>query len=339
MILKQGKWNLSDLKSIQKRDVKVFSCFSCGGGSTMGYKLSGCDVLGCVEIDQRMIEMYIKNHHPKYPFLMSVTDFLKVKDEELPKELFNLDILDGSPPCSSFSISGNREDNWGDKKKFREGQEEQVLDDLFFYFIKIAEKLKPKVVIAENVKGLIQGLAKGYVKEIFSAFKKAGYSTQLFLLNSARMGVPQYRERTFFIANNLGKKISLSFNEKEIPLKEAFVGCKKNGKELTPLQKKLWLKSDEGSSFSKAHHKGSFFNSFRLSRVKPCQTITANSGSIMCHYDSPRELSNEEIAVIQTFPMDYDYLKNKTKYVCGMSVPPFMMNRLSDEVVKQFFNK
>lgn len=153
------------------------------------------------------------------------------------------------------------------------------------------------------------------------------------------MGVPQYRERTFFIANNIGKKISLSFNEREISLEEAFKGCKKNGRELFNEYKTLWVNSKEGDSFSKVHHKGNFFNTFKVSRAKPSNTITASSGAKFCHYDSPRELSDEEIAVIQTFPMDYDYLKNKTKYVCGMSVPPFMMNRLSDQVIKQFFNK
>jgi DNA (cytosine-5)-methyltransferase 1 len=51
------------------------------------------------------------------------------------KELFDIDILDGSPPCSSFSMSGSREKAWGKNKKFREGQANQVLDDLFFHFI------------------------------------------------------------------------------------------------------------------------------------------------------------------------------------------------------------
>lgn len=48
-----------------------------------------------------------------------------------PNELFKLDILDGSPPCSTFSLAGEREKNWGKNKKFREGQASQVLDDLF----------------------------------------------------------------------------------------------------------------------------------------------------------------------------------------------------------------
>src|SRR6185503_9599664 len=114
-------------------------------------------------------------------------------------EFYNLDILDGSPPCSTFSMAGSREEAWGKEKQFREGQAMQTLDDLFFDFIALANKLKPKVIIAENVKGLIQGNAKGYVKEIYQKFEDTGYNVQLFLLNAATMGVPQRRERVFFI--------------------------------------------------------------------------------------------------------------------------------------------
>ena len=125
-----GPWNLKDLDKVEKNSLKVFSCFHCGGGSTMGYKLSGYEVLGGVEIDPEMMNVYKLNHNPKYSYLMGVQDFNQIPDSELPKELFNLDILDGSPPCSSFSMAGSREKAWGKEKQFREGQSKQVLDDL-----------------------------------------------------------------------------------------------------------------------------------------------------------------------------------------------------------------
>ena len=145
------KWTLKDAVFIKDKG-KVFSCFACGGGSTMGYKLAGFDVLGCNEIDPKMIECYKENHNPKFAFCEPIQTF-KLR-EDLPQELFELDILDGSPPCSSFSMAGNREKDWGKDKVFREGQAEQVLDTLLFDFIDLAKKLKPKVVIAENVKGV-----------------------------------------------------------------------------------------------------------------------------------------------------------------------------------------
>jgi DNA (cytosine-5)-methyltransferase 1 len=117
------KWTLAQA-NFTKDKGKVFSCFACGGGSTMGYKLAGFDVLGCNEIDPKMIEAYKTNHNPKYAYLEPIQEF-KLRDD-LPQELYDLDILDGSPPCSSFSMAGNRGDDWGKEKKFREGQAEQV---------------------------------------------------------------------------------------------------------------------------------------------------------------------------------------------------------------------
>ena len=160
------EWNLKDAKFTKDKG-KVFSCFACGGGSTMGYKLAGFDVLGCNEIDPKMIEAYIENHKPKYSYLEPIQTFKLRKD--LPDELYNLDILDGSPPCSSFSMAGNREKDWGKEKIFREGQAEQVLDTLFFDFIDLAKELQPKVVVAENVSGMMMGTAKEYVKKVYQS--------------------------------------------------------------------------------------------------------------------------------------------------------------------------
>ena len=136
------KWTLADA-NFTKDKGKVFSCFACGGGSTMGYKLAGFDVLGCNEIDPKMIEAYKTNHKPKYAFLEPIQEF-KLRDD-LPEELYNLDILDGSPPCSSFSMAGNREEDWGKEKKFREGQAEQVLDTCFLTSLTLPKNFSQKL--------------------------------------------------------------------------------------------------------------------------------------------------------------------------------------------------
>src|SRR5688572_31817115 len=71
------KWNLSDLKDVTKNGLKVFSCFACGGGSTMGYKMSGFEVIGCNEIDPEMMQIYRANHNPKYSYLEPIQEFKK----------------------------------------------------------------------------------------------------------------------------------------------------------------------------------------------------------------------------------------------------------------------
>ena len=335
------KWYLSDLAKVQKNGLTVFSCFSCGGGSSMGYKLAGYDVIGNVEIDPRVMEVYRKNNHPKHPYLMDVRDFLKIPDADLPEELFHLDILDGSPPCSVFSTAGEREKGWNKEKVFREGQAKQKLDDLFFYFIQIAEKLKPRVVIAENVSGLLKGNAKGYVNEIFKAFDAAGYKTQLFLLNAAFMGVPQKRERCFFIAQRKDQsfpKLKLQFDEKPIVFGEVrtekgiFVDPKSVAGEL--LANRTPKDKDLADISMRERRKCSGF----LQKIDwdECVAHTNVSGSESYRgYDGMRQSAGDK-RNIQTFPQDYNFGNQDANFITGMSVPPVMMAQVSAEVYNQW---
>jgi DNA (cytosine-5)-methyltransferase 1 len=343
--LKNGSWNLKDLHQgtagIPKNGLNVFSTFSCGGGSSMGYKLAGFNVLGCVEIDPVMMESYKANLLPKHPFLMPIQEFNKLPNESLPAELFNVDVLDGSPPCSVFSTAGKREKGWGVEKKFREGQSEQRLDDLFFHFIDTAKKLKPKIVIAENVTGMLKGAARGYVKEIFKSFDEAGYNTKLFLFDACRMGVPQRRQRVFFIGirKNLGQiNISPEFNETPIIFSKAMKAVDNSSDSGRMLQKhlvlyKYWTKTIPGRSLQDAAGVGSNFNSYRLSNINLAPTITSNGAFL--HPTEPRHLSAMEHRRLQTFPDDYWFPKNLAQYICGMSVPPFMMQRIALRIAEQ----
>ena len=340
------KWYLSDIAKVQKNGMTVFSCFSCGGGSSMGYKLAGYDVIGNVEIDPRVMKVYCDNLHPKHPYLMDVRDFLQIPDNELPKELFNLDILDGSPPCSVFSTAGSREKAWNKEKAFREGQVKQKLDDLFFWFIRIAEKLKPRVIIAENVSGLIKGNAKGYVNEIFKAFDAAGYITQLFLLNAAFMGVPQKRERCFFVAKRKDqgfKKLILDFNEKQIPFGKVRsshgipINPKTAGTTYEYLKHMISTDKSIKDIKKRLYGKESNFNDIIYRDCDVAQTITATGQGIRACDKS--WLSGDDYRNATTFPQDYDFGDQVAKYVCGMSVPPVMMAQVASEVYNQWLKQ
>jgi len=343
------KWTLKDAKFTKDKGT-VFSCFACGGGSSFGYKLAGFDVLGCNEIDPKMIEVYKENHKPKYAYLEPIQTFKLRKD--LPKELYNLDILDGSPPCSSFSMAGNREKDWGKEKKFREGQADQVLDTLFFDFIDLAKELQPKVVVAENVKGMLLGEAKEYVRKVYTAFKTAGYQLRIqpYLLDASKMGVPQKRERVFFIAlrNDLAPnfieqidmfqsapKLELNFNEPEIPYKH--IRQEKGNDNAIGLSTKIkeyWLLCEAGNSFSSVHPKGSYFNEIKLHPDKVLPTIRANG--LPYDYEIQRTLFDDETKKAGSYPMDYDFGKLKPEYLIGMSVPPVMTANIATEIYNQW---
>ena len=302
----------------------------------MGYKLAGFEHIGGVEIDPKVAEVYRANHNPKHLFVEDIRDFNKRK--ELPEELYNLDILDGSPPCSSFSMAGNREKDWGKEKVFREGQAKQRLDDLFFDYIALAKRLQPKVVIAENVKGILQGNAKAYVKRIKAEFEAAGYVVQLFLLNAASMGVPQKRERVFFVCqrNDLNlPTLTLKFSEPSILFKDIDQGLSVKRDNIKPSYHKYWktAKKDGRAVTEKGNTFGYLYKA-NPSRV--CSTITANKGTPYCHHLSPLRLTGTELSLIGSYPLDYNFSDIDSQYLIGMSVPPVMTAQIAHQVYLQW---
>lgn len=336
-------WTLKDA-NFTKDKGKVFSCFACGGGSTMGYKLAGFDVIGCNEIDPKMNKCYVANHNPKFNYLCDIRDLVKM--ENLPEELYNLDILDGSPPCSVFSQAGSREEAWGVEKKFREGQKAQVLDTLFFDFIALANKLRPKVVVAENVKGLLLGNAVEYVKRIHEEFDKAGYYCEHFLLNGSKMGVPQKRERVFFLCIRkdiagpvikpwglFGEKpvINLDFNETPIT-------CRDCNLELSDDIKGCY--SEDYDRMKNGEDK-KYFQSLLVELDDVHPTIVAgyrDKASPMPAWEK-KWLSTSDLCKIGSYPQDYDFGNCKPQYLIGMSVPPIMTAQVATQIYEQWLSK
>lgn len=345
-------WTLKDA-NFTKDKGNVFSCFACGGGSTMGYKLAGFDVIGMNEIDPKMAEAYITNHNPKYAYIEPIQTF-KLRDD-LPQELYELDILDGSPPCSNFSMAGNREKDWGKEKVFREGQAMQVLDTLFFDFIDLAKKLQPKVVVAENVKGLLLGEAKQYVIKIYEEFEKAGYYCQHWLLDASKMGVPQRRERVFFIALRkdlatpflfqqdmftVVPKLELEFDEKEILFREVYTDY--TDRKLTPGILHLWnnrIESDNdmGNINERLFKKPTYFGHKFTKMNEVNKTIIAGDNTVL--FDYPRLINKDELCKVGSYPLDYDFKTNKPEYLIGMSVPPVMIAQIASNIYEQWLNK
>jgi DNA (cytosine-5)-methyltransferase 1 len=340
------KWNLENgypAKGIEKNNLKVFGTFICGGGSTMGYKLAGYTHLGGVEIDPQVADIYKTNHNPKYLFNEDIREFNKRTD--LPEELFNLDLLDGSPPCSTFSMAGSREKAWGKQKQFREGQAVQTLDDLVFEYCNTIIKLQPKVFLLENVKGIILGNAKAYSKKIVQTMEQAGYKVQIFLLNGASMGVPQRRERVFFIGYKKElnyKPLRLDFNEKPINYGQIRIEGEFDKtfseKDLFIWNNKIIGDLDYGYVYKRLENRETNWNSKFIYDDKVCNTITSSDGSKLISFSEPKRLSNNELKMCGSYPMDYNFKKIDPKYLIGMSVPPVMTAQIAHQIWLQWFN-
>lgn len=179
----------------------VISTFAGGGGSSTGYRMAGGKILAVNEFVEAAIETY-KENYPNTPVLpddikkLTGEDFLKIAGIKKGE----LDILDGSPPCSAFSIAGKREKGWDQEKIYSDGKKVENIEDLFFEFTRITADIMPKVVIGENVAGITMGEAKEYRNRIVNEFDKLGYETVYKVMSAADFETPQDRKRCFFVA-------------------------------------------------------------------------------------------------------------------------------------------
>jgi DNA (cytosine-5)-methyltransferase 1 len=176
----------------------VVSTFSGCGGSCLGFEMEGFAIRWASEFIPEARATYGANH-PATP--VDDRDIRTVAGDDIllasGMAAGEVDVLEGSPPCSSFSTAGKREKGWGKVKAYSDGA--QRTDDLFFEFARLVDDLRPRVFVAENVAGLVRGTAIGYFKEIHRRLAACGYRVEARLLDAQWLGVPQARQRVIFM--------------------------------------------------------------------------------------------------------------------------------------------
>lgn len=332
------KWRLSDGYPKKLNGFRAFGTFVCGGGSTMGYKLAGFDHLGGVELTEHYSRIYRKNHAPKYFFTEDIRRW-NLRDD-LPEELFGIDLLDGSPPCASFSTAGKREKLWGRTKTY-EGHKQKT-DDLVFEFVKTIEKLRPKTFLMENVPGLIKGNAKAYVAKLLREIDAIGYRAQIFQVDAVSVGLPQMRLRVFIIGHRKEyalPKLSISFSARPISFLEATreYWDRPGGASLGPYStNRVWNEINWPRETAHPKH----YSMVRPALDRPCNTLTEMASQpgaySVAHPTQPRKLNREEASVLQSFPLDYDFDGEEPLSAIGRSVPPILTASISSEVARQW---
>lgn len=264
------------------------------------------------------------------------------------REIPTVDILDGSPPCASFSMAGRREKGWGKVKSY--SGLEQRTDDLFFEFARVVGVVRPKVFVAENVAGLVRGNAKIYFKEILKALRSHGYAVSARLLDASYLGVPQARQRVIFVGvrTDLGKAPvhPIPFGYR-YTLREALKGVapglsrpmKPNSRTIS-----LYKITPRGEQFTASAHslfgmQNKWHTHRRLAWDEPSPTILAG-GATQYHPDEPRSLSIPEVKRVCSFPDDYQFTGGFAKQWerMGRSVPPLMMKAIAQTIAKEVFN-
>ena len=401
IVAKYEHYLIEDVRKSSARELfTVVSTFAGGGGSSTGYRLAGGKVIAINEFVEEAIKTYSTNF-PDTKIIpgdikkLKGQDFLDVADLKSGE----LDILDGSPPCSAFSVAGKREKNWkgavhyesesyfdfdtGEMvtvggyevkdgvKKYSDDQIVEAIEDLFFEFIRIAKDIKPKVIIAENVKGITMGKARDKLHQFQNEFEKIepGYLVTHHVLNAADYGVPQARERLFFVCvrQDVADKVGLNFlnmntmtypipsTPKHISIKSAI-----DHVENDPDEEKELLDFVEGSfqkkfiellpfnptkhtkpsdpEFRSKNPKGSCFNMIRPAINLPSPTLTQagqqKGVSGVFHYAKNRKLTIKELKILMSIPDDY-VLTGKFDQQAerlGRMVAPKMMAALSSHV-------
>lgn len=160
---------------------KVVSLFCGIGGFEEGLKYSDMEaqVIFSSEIDRFAQKSYLAN----YPESNLVGDITKIEASQIPEH----DILMGGFPCQTFSIAGKRNGF------------EDTRGTLFFDVVRIIKEKKPKIILLENVKNLVSHDNSSTIKVILNTLNNLGYTVDFTVINSAEMGVPQNRERTYIL--------------------------------------------------------------------------------------------------------------------------------------------
>mgnify|MGYP000191403239 CR=1 FL=1 len=319
----------------------VVSTFAGGGGSSIGYRMAGGKVLAINEFIPEAVNTYTANW-PSTKVLsndvrdITAQDILSICDIREGE----LDIFDGSPPCSAFSSLGKRDKGWGKTKKYSDSAQENV-EDLFFEYIRLLRGVMPKVFVAENVSGLAKGVAKGYLNEILKGLKGSGYVVNCKILDARYLGVPQSRSRTIFIGirNDIwlekfrGRVHPAPFDN-VTTLAEAFEGLEFTAQDKAQTNISKYAIYPRLKALKKAEQDTKYFNLIKASphRCSPC--ITATTGNIgaakPCHWEN-RAFSVSEVKRIMSVPDDYVLTGSYSQQVerLGRMVAPLMMKAVA----------
>lgn len=194
--------SMAEVRAIEPNGFTVASLFSGCGGSSLGYRMAGFKTVYANEFIEAARDTYRANA-PDYAYL-DPRDIREVTGKDILDRVGPVDLLDGSPPCASFSTAGKRHKAWGTVNGYSDTK--QRTDDLFMEYARIVRDIQPKVFVAENVSGLVKGSAKGYFKLILNTLRDCGYRVEARLLNASWLGVPQARQRLIFVGvrNDLG---------------------------------------------------------------------------------------------------------------------------------------
>lgn len=165
----------------------------------MGFRNAGFEIVAGVDIDKQALATFEKN----FPTSKAIESDLSLLTKEDLSQIASCDVLLGGPPCQGFSLAGKLEE--GDKR-----------NHLVFSYLKIIKHIQPKAVVIENVPNILNFAGGAFANAIVNGLEKLNYFVEVFKINCAEFGVPQSRNRVFFIATKKNKFSIKKLYEKKI---------------------------------------------------------------------------------------------------------------------------
>lgn len=335
-------------------DNEIIDLFCGCGGLSKGFEKAGFKVSLAIDMWNDAIKTYNYNHNDNVAICKDIRDLDNEFLNEYKKQHNVIGII-GGPPCQGYSTVGKRDIN--DERNY-----------LYLEYCRVVENIQPKFFVLENVKGLLT-LNDGMFKDdIVKRFGKLGYDVTYRVLNASDFGVPQNRQRVFFVGiKNKKFKFPVEKNEK-VTTKDAISDLekcideyliepqneyqklmRKNSKELT--NNELTNHSEQTMNIISQVPDGGKITDLdkelwsvrkynkafqRMNSTLPSNTIDTGHRNYF-HYKENRIPTVRESARIQSFEDDFEFLGSKTSQYkqVGNAVPPLLANEIAKELLKQ----
>lgn len=288
------------------------SLFAGAGGLDLGFSMAGFDLRWANDNDPDAVNTYRKNLGPH----AHLGDVSEVSAEEVP----DVDVILGGFPCQGFSLAntGRREDDRRNK--------------LYLEMLRLVTEKRPKIFVAENVRGLAI-MAKGAVLHaITEDFRGAGYTVEYKILNAADYGVPQRRQRVFIVGvrNDLALDFSFPRATHGNGGLEGLFPWVSVGEALASIPDPDETHELLNHTYSKYKLRFNGYIGHRaIDPTKPAPTVTGrgdNKGGVVVlhHPSNERRMSVRELATVQSFPLGFEFIATQSSAyrLIGNAVPP-----------------
>ena len=355
----------------------VISTFAGGGGSSTGYKLAGGKVLAANEFVPEAVETYKQNYPETIVDSSDIRRITGSKKEGVLSwfrsfgvEQGELDILDGSPPCATFSkATGKREEDkekhLAKGKKYSEVEQDRI-GMLIHDYVYLANCILPKICILENVPEIGSSTV---FHDALRRLRGSGYFVEFKRLKAHHYGVPQRRERMFVIGvrKDICEKIGI---KEEVEIKKLFpIGSsyapsvsdalstlelnERDKQEIALIRQSIRKtasyeiiraipKNPARPSRLHEHYKGFknfYFNTYRCAWGEPAPTITQSGNQLggrggICHPEEDRTYTIRELKRLSALPDDFKLTGtfNQQAERIGRMVPPLMTTAIAESL-------